>query len=87
MKWNITSKKLPENGTIVEVKTKKGSCSCAGTQKAECYFENGEFKGIRRQDWVLQWCVSPANDLIKELEERQKVCAIGCDNCMELMEK
>lgn len=81
-RWIETKRKLPESGTIVEIKINRSSCSCAGTQVRECYYEN-EFAGIKNQSRVVKWRVSPANDLIKELEERKKIVAKDCVVCIE----
>tara|TARA_R110000868_G_scaffold226208_4_gene478794 strand:+ start:586 stop:810 length:225 start_codon:yes stop_codon:yes gene_type:complete len=71
----------PETGTIVEIKSRKGSCSCQGYTTLECYYD-GTFNGIRDQSWVDQWRVSPNNDLLKDLESRKCVIATGCENCI-----
>lgn len=83
MKQFISATRKPPDGTIVEIKTKKDSCSCAGYQRVECYYDsvNG-FNGIKNQAWVKEWRISPANDLINDLEKKKCYVAIGCDNCM-----
>lgn len=80
--WVSTKKAKPQDGTIVEALTAKHKCRCGGAQRVECYYENGIFKGIKHQAWVDYWRVSPANEMIKELSERQLVCAADCNNCL-----
>lgn len=80
--WKKSKSGLPESGTIVEIRIAKGGCRCGGYQKRECYFDNGTFYGIKNQRMVDYWRISPANDLIKDLEKRQCVVANDCVMCL-----
>lgn len=81
--WFSTQLRLPKSGTIVEIKIRrKKSCSCGGYEKRECYFEDETFFGVENRKYVDFWRVSPANDLIKELEEKKKVIAKDCRLCV-----
>lgn len=81
--WFSAHSKLPQSGTIVEVKVRrKKGCTCGGHEKRECYFEDGVFFGISDSKYVDHWRLSPANDLIKELEERKSVIAKDCRLCV-----
>lgn len=81
--WISTNKRLPEPGTIVVVKVRrKAGCSCGGYEKRECYFDDNTFSGVKHLKYVDFWKVSPANDLIKELEERKSIIAKECRLCV-----
>lgn len=80
--WFSAHSKHPPSGTIVEIKVRrKAGCSCGGYEKRECYFEDGVYSGIKNSKYVDYWRISPANELIKELEQRKCVIANGCRLC------
>lgn len=80
-KWIFTTKNnLPPNGTIVEIKIAADHCRCAPSQTRETYFDNGQFAGVASR-YVDYWRISPANDLIKEIDSRKNVIAKDCTMC------
>lgn len=80
--WVNKTDSLPDNGTIVIVKTKRTSCMCSGFDEREVYYDNGIFQGIKNPKLIDKWKVSPANYLIKELEKRKCFVAADCANCL-----
>lgn len=81
--WNSILNAKPKDGSIVEVMTQRQRCSCGGMETVECYYDSkGGFRGIKNQAFVRCWRLSPANDLIKDLEKRELVCAVDCVNCL-----
>lgn len=80
--WISAKKRLPENGTIVEVKIARSTCKCGGYDFRECYFDNG-FQGVKNQKLVMRWKVSPANDLIIDIDLRKSIVAKDCNMCLK----